>query len=438
MRALVIPRHGPPSVFEERELPDRRLTPKDVRVQVEAAGVNFADLMGRVGLYPDAPPMPYAPGYEVAGTVVEAGERVADTLPVGTRVMATTRFWGYADHVRIPAHWAVAIPDAVDWATAAAIPVNYLTAYLALIHCGCAREGDRVLVHGGAGGVGLAVLDLARPLDIELYATAGSREKCERLESLGVTRAFDYRTEDVESAARKALRGHGFELILDPLGPESFQRSLRMLSPLGRVVCYGFLATGDWSEAQALARGDQVAPSCEVQPDHADESEQGRLRSEPGAAVHAASVAHHGDATHGCDVGRRGFATHAAPDLPLDCGWCRRCAYVSSRAQELRQGRARSRRPRRGLRYFWCLEFAHLCAGRTRSKTNMNPGLMMMGFLTKLQTAICGPVGAAREALGIGFAQAGDFGLTIATHMTTGRRSLGGGAVDRGAAGCRH
>lgn len=235
-------------------------------MRVEAAGVNFADLMGRVGLYPDAPPMPYAPGYEVSGTVIEAGERAATDMPVGTRVMATTRFWGYADTVRIPAHWAVAIPESVDWVTAAAVPVNYLTAYLALIHCGGARDGDRVLVHGGAGGVGLAVLDLARPLDIQLYATAGSPEKCRRLESLGVVRAFDYRTEDIEAAARKELRGHGFQLILDPLGPESFQRSLRMVSPLGRVVCYGFsqLVTGPkrklWHAATKLLKATKVNP----------------------------------------------------------------------------------------------------------------------------------------------------------------------------------
>ena len=190
MRAIVIPRNGPPSVFEERELPEQRLKPQDLRVRVEAAGVNFADLMGRVGLYPDAPKMPYAPGYEVAGVVEEAGAKADPELAPGTRVMAVTRFWGYAERVRIPSHAAVTIADEVDFTEAAAVPVNYLTAYLALVHVGAARPGERVLVHGGAGGVGLAVVDLARPLDIELYATAGSDEKCRRLESLGVTRGL--------------------------------------------------------------------------------------------------------------------------------------------------------------------------------------------------------------------------------------------------------
>ncbi len=240
MRAIVIPKNGPPDVFEERELPERRLTPKDVRIRVEAAGVNFADLMGRIGLYPDAPKMPYAPGYEVAGVVEEAGAQVDASLAPGTRVMATTRFWGYADSVRAPQHWCVPLPDDVDTLTAAAVPVNYLTAYLALLHVGGAQAGDRVLVHGGAGGVGLATLDLARGRDLQMYATAGSDEKCRRLEALGVVKAFNYRTEDWAEASRAALRGGGYQLILDPLGPASFQKGIGMLEPLGRIVCYGF------------------------------------------------------------------------------------------------------------------------------------------------------------------------------------------------------
>lgn len=266
MRAIVIPRFGPPSVFEDREIEDPRLRPRDVRVRVEAAGVNFADLMGRVGLYPDAPKLPYAPGYEVAGIVEEAGEKADPGLTPGTRVMAITRFWGYADRVRVPSHAAVRVDDAVDFVHAAATPVNYLTAYLALIHIGGARAGDRVLVHGGAGGVGLAALDLARPLDVDIYATAGSDEKCRRLESLGVKRAFNYRAVDYEKAAREALRGRGFHLILDPLGPESFHKGMRLLEPLGRLVCYGFssLVTGPkrklWHAAMSLLKAHKVNP----------------------------------------------------------------------------------------------------------------------------------------------------------------------------------
>ncbi len=264
MRAIVIPRHGPPEVFEEREIPDPRLKPQDVRVRVEAAGVNFADLMGRVGLYPDAPKMPFAPGYEVAGVVEEAGAKAG--IAVGTRVMAVTRFWGYAERVRLPAHAAVEIADEIDFVTAAAVPVNYFTAYLALVHAGAAKAGERVLVHGGAGGVGLAAIDLARPLDVALYATAGSDEKCRKLEERGVVKAFNYREEDYAAASRRALDGRGYHLILDPLGPESFAKGLTILEPLGRIITYGFssLVTGPkrklWHAAVSLLKAHKVNP----------------------------------------------------------------------------------------------------------------------------------------------------------------------------------
>ena len=246
MRAIVIPRHGPPEVFEEQDIEERRLAPQDVRIRVEAAGVNFADLMGRVGLYPDAPALPYAPGYEVSGVIEAVGAKADPALAPGTRVVAATRFWGYAETVRMPSYAVVPIPASIAFPAAAALPVNYLTAYLALLQVGNAKRGERVLVHGGAGGVGLAVLDLARGLDLDLYATAGSPEKCRYLEAHGVTKAVDYRAEDYEQAFRDATRNRGFHLILDPLGPESFEKGLRLLSPLGRIVCFGFssLVTG--------------------------------------------------------------------------------------------------------------------------------------------------------------------------------------------------
>jgi NADPH:quinone reductase-like Zn-dependent oxidoreductase len=266
MRAIVLPKHGPPEVFEEREIEERRLAPQDVRIKVEAAGVNFADLMGRVGLYPDAPPLPYAPGYEVSGVVVEAGAKADAALAPGTRVLAATRFWGYADTVRMPSYAVAAIPASMSFVTAAALPVNYLTAYLALLHVGNARAGERVLVHGGAGGVGLAALDLAKGKGLELYATAGSDEKCRFLESKGVVKAVNYRATDYEKALMEATRNRGFHLILDPLGPESFEKGLRMLTSLGRIMCFGFstLVTGKkrnlWHAATTLLSKHKVNP----------------------------------------------------------------------------------------------------------------------------------------------------------------------------------
>ncbi len=266
MRAIVIPRHGPPDVFEDREIETPRRKPQDLLVEVQAAGVNFADVMGRIGLYPDAPKLPYAPGYEISGVVREAGPKADPGFEPGTRVMAVTRFWGYAEEARIPSHAAVALPEGVDLVAAAATPVNYLTAYLALVQAGAARAGERVLVHGGGGGVGLAVVDLARSLDVELYATAGGPEKCRRLEERGVAKAFDHRAGDYEAMARDHLGGRGFHLILDPLGPESFAKGMRLLEPLGRIVCYGFssLVTGPkrklWHAALSVLKAHKVNP----------------------------------------------------------------------------------------------------------------------------------------------------------------------------------
>jgi NADPH:quinone reductase-like Zn-dependent oxidoreductase len=135
-----------------------------------------------------------------------------------------------------------------------------------LIHVGCARAGERVLVHGAAGGVGLAALDLAKGLGLELYATAGSPEKCRFVEGRGVVKCVDYRATDYEKALREATRGAGFHLVLDPLGPESFDKGMRLLEPLGRIVCFGFssLVTGRkrslWHAATSLLTAHKVNP----------------------------------------------------------------------------------------------------------------------------------------------------------------------------------
>jgi NADPH:quinone reductase-like Zn-dependent oxidoreductase len=166
----------------------------------------------------------------------------------------------------VPEHAAAPIAESVPFDVAAGTPVNYLTAHLALVHCGAVKPGERVLVHGGAGGVGLAVLDLARPLGIELYATAGGEEKCRRLEALGVRKAFDHRAGEVERQVRDHLRGAGVHLVLDPLGPESFQRGMALLEPLGRIVCYGFssLVTGTkrrlWHALTSVLSAHKVNP----------------------------------------------------------------------------------------------------------------------------------------------------------------------------------
>src|SRR6185295_17225946 len=160
MRSVWIPRIGPPEVLEVREVPDPHAGAGQVRIRVRASGVNFADCMARMGLYPDAPKLPCVVGYEVAGTVDEVGPGVTGVVP-GATVLTPTRFNGYAELVVVPAEQAVPLPDGMTMEQGAALPVNYLTAILMLEVFAHVRRGERVLVHGAAGGVGLAAVQLS-------------------------------------------------------------------------------------------------------------------------------------------------------------------------------------------------------------------------------------------------------------------------------------
>ncbi|MCA9587021.1 MAG: alcohol dehydrogenase catalytic domain-containing protein, partial [Myxococcales bacterium] len=161
MRQIWITKAGPPEVLQVREAPDPEAAPGEVRVRVKAAGINFADLMARVGLYPDAPKIPCVVGYEVSGVIDQVGEGVS-TFAEGDRVFAMPKFGGYTDTLVISAKQTFRMPDAMSFEAAAALPVAYLTAYNMMIYTGNLRRGARVLVHSAAGGVGLAALELAR------------------------------------------------------------------------------------------------------------------------------------------------------------------------------------------------------------------------------------------------------------------------------------
>src|SRR5438876_9436341 len=164
MRAIQITRFGGPEVLQVVESPDPTPQKGEVRVRVRASGLNFADVMARQGLYPDAPKLPCVVGYEVAGVVDEVGPGADESL-AGRRVLALTRFGGHADTVCVPAAQAVELPDGLDFAPAAAIPVNYLTAYHMLLRVAHLRPGAHVLIHMAAGGVGIAALQVRRTLD---------------------------------------------------------------------------------------------------------------------------------------------------------------------------------------------------------------------------------------------------------------------------------
>src|SRR5271156_3290499 len=238
MRAVVIPRHGGPDVLKVEDRPDPGpLGPSDIRIDVAAAGINFADVMARIGVYPDAPPTPCVVGYEVSGTVVEVGGDVSDVAP-GQRVMAGTKFGGYASQVAVPASDVVALPDRLSFEQGAAIPVNYATAWAALHGYGSLRAGERVLVHAAAGGVGIAAIQFAKAAGAEVHGTA-SPGKHQKLIELGVDRAIDYRRDGWWKGLKDSSP---YDLVLDALGGTSLRRSYGLLRPGGRLVGYGVSA----------------------------------------------------------------------------------------------------------------------------------------------------------------------------------------------------
>ncbi len=248
MRSVWIPKPGLPEVLEVRDGPDPVVGPGQVLIRVRAAGVNFADVSARMGFYPDAPPRPCVVGYEVSGVVETIGPGV-DGFTTGQRVVALTRFGGYAEAVAVPMLQVFPMPAAMSFEEAAAIPVNYLTAVLMLYRFGNVQQGEKVLVHAAAGGVGMAAIQLCRARGAEVIGTA-SASKHATLKAAGVAHCIDYRTEDFEQAVRRVTGGRGVDVAIDATG--AFRKSYRCLAPLGRLVCFGLSSASAGTEPNKL------------------------------------------------------------------------------------------------------------------------------------------------------------------------------------------
>jgi NADPH:quinone reductase-like Zn-dependent oxidoreductase len=231
VRVVTITKHGGPGVLQVQERPDPVAGPGQVRIEVAAAGINFADVMARIGLYPDAPKPPCVVGYEVAGTVVEVGTGVTGVAH-GERVMAGTHFNGYAEQVAVPAADVVALPERLSFEQGAAVPVNYATAWAGLIGYGNLQAGERVLLHAAAGGVGIAATQIAKRAGAEVYGTA-SPAKHDAIRLQGVDRAIDYRRSGWERDLPR------FDVIMDAIGGRSFRTSYELLRPGGRLIAFG-------------------------------------------------------------------------------------------------------------------------------------------------------------------------------------------------------
>jgi NADPH:quinone reductase-like Zn-dependent oxidoreductase len=244
MRALVLTKHGPPEqALEVREWPDPVTGQGQVLIDVRAAGLNFADIVARVGLYPDAPKTPCVMGYEVAGVIESVGPGV-DGFEPGQRVLAATRFNGFAEKAVADVANVLPLPEGLSFEQGAALPVNYGTAYAAVVLMASVRAGETALVHAAAGGVGIAALQLLRDRGAVAIGTA-SASKHDAVRAQGAAHVIDYRTQDVKEEVDRITAGKGVDVILDALG--EFRRSYSMLAPGGRLVIYGAsnIVTGD-------------------------------------------------------------------------------------------------------------------------------------------------------------------------------------------------
>ena len=254
MRAVVITQHGGPEVLKVEERPDPPVGPGEVRIAVRAAGINFADTLARTGLYPDSPKVPCVVGYEVAGEVESVGDGVESFSP-GDRVLAGTRFNGQAELVTVRENMVYALPAQLSFEEGAAFPVNYATAQAGLVVMGGLKNGERVLIHAAAGGVGISATQIAKRIGAEVFGTA-SASKHAAIREQGVDHAIDYRSQDFAEEVRRLTHGEGIDVAFDALGPSSFRKDYRLLRPGGRLIMYGAseVQTGESRSVPAALR----------------------------------------------------------------------------------------------------------------------------------------------------------------------------------------
>ncbi len=248
MRAIEVTEFGDGDVLEPVEHEKPEPEEGEIRIAVEAAGINFADVQQRRGRYPGGPEPPYVPGLEAAGTIDAVGDGV--DREVGDRVVTMLENGGYAEYATAPAFGLFDVPEFMSFEEAAGFPVQFLTAWAVLHERGGVEAGERVLVHAAAGGVGSAAVQLADAADAELFATASTDEKLDLAARLGADHAINYEEADFATEIDAITDGAGVDLVLDGVGGETFDRSLDALTPYGRLVTFG-VASGEPTTADA-------------------------------------------------------------------------------------------------------------------------------------------------------------------------------------------
>ena len=245
MRQIVNVKDGGYDALEIHEVERPEPKSDELLIKVKASGINFADILARKGIYPDAPPKPCVVGYEVSGTVTEVGEEIDDAW-LDREVIALCRFKGQAEYVVVKQHQVYEKPEKLTFEQAAAIPVNYLTAYVLIVVMGSLQPYESILIHNVGGGVGLASLDIAKKIGATTYGTA-SKRKHQFLEERGLDHAIDYRSLDWKEELMKMTGSRGVDLVIDPLGGKEWKRSYESLRATGRLGMFGISSASNRS-----------------------------------------------------------------------------------------------------------------------------------------------------------------------------------------------
>lgn len=239
MRVYALVKNGPSkTAFNLQERPTPAPRAHEVLIESEGFGLNFADIMARLGMYKDCPPLPAVIGYENVGRIKEVGAEVKG-FKVGERVLAFTRFGGYADHVVAPELAVVKIPDVMELGEATALATQYVTAYFAVEEATRVHAGDRVLIHAAAGGVGTALVQILKAKGCIIFGTAGSSEKLTYLKHQGVHYPINYRAGDYAAKIEKLGFKGKMDVTYNPIGGDYVKKDYTLLNSGGRVVIYG-------------------------------------------------------------------------------------------------------------------------------------------------------------------------------------------------------
>ena len=222
-------------VLEERDLP--QVSGTDALIKVKAGGINFFDLLAIAGKYQVKAPLPFIPGAEAAGEVVEAGDTCV--LKVGERVM-TSHAGAFAEFMIAPQNATFRLPKKMSYEDAAAFQMIYQTSYFALVHRARLKKAEYLLVHGGAGGVGTAAIQIGKALGAKVIATAGSSEKLQICRQCGAEFLINYRTENFVEKVKEITEGKGADVIYDPVGGDVFDQSTGCIAWEGRILVIGF------------------------------------------------------------------------------------------------------------------------------------------------------------------------------------------------------